>query len=175
MATALVPLAPAAPGVLPHWQEGLWVSAAPGNHTWLAVSPLWVRMALSPQGHGDLAVSGSGTSHLSCGTCPAPEPRADTGAIPASLRDYTVFTANRCRKTGPETAQQQLAANERSKIIYWTLVVQSLIAALGQLQQPRATKPLHQRNQSVVADGHSCRAGGDSEGLTGKAPGDAQG
>lgn len=32
----------------------------------------------------------------------------------ASLRDYTIFTANRYRKTGPETLQEQLAANESS-------------------------------------------------------------
>lgn len=41
-ATALVPLPPAASGVLPPWQEGLWVLAAPGGHTWLARCPsLW--------------------------------------------------------------------------------------------------------------------------------------
>lgn len=120
----------------------------------------WVR----DTGGWDLAVCG--TWHI---TPLLPwSPGQTHGPIPASLRDYPAFTANRCRKTGPETAQQQLAANECSKIIYWTLVLQSIIAALGQLQQPGATKPLYQRNQFVVADGHGCRAGGTLKGSLGR-------
>lgn len=94
---------------------------------------LWVGMALHPPAglHGALVAGtwlclarGTITPPLRHLSCPG-APGRHTDPIPASLRDYSVFTANRCRKTGPETAQQQLAANESLQIIYWTLVSQS--------------------------------------------------
>ena len=97
----------------------------------------------------------------------------------ASLRDYTIFTANRYSKTGPETVQEQLAANESSQIIYRTLVSHSSCNCCFSLsyssQDPQ--NPLYQQNELVVADATSalCRAAGSSEEAMGKAPGKAQG
>lgn len=83
----------------------------------------------------------------------------------ASLRDYTLFTANRYRKTGPETVQEQLAANESSQIIYRTLVSQSnyncCFSVSYSSQDPQ--NPLYQQNKLVVADCHVCTLQGRGE------------
>lgn len=141
-ATALVPLLPAALCALPLRQEGLrqrlWVLAASGNDTWPGgvssilqrskVGCLRVRIALPPSAglHGDAGgrEPGCGTRSTMRAAPHRTSPARNSCSVAlggrmypigrASLRDYTIFTANRYRKTWPETAQEQLAANESS-------------------------------------------------------------
>lgn len=77
--------------------QGRWW---PGAWLWLAHTASSAQHRITPLLHGNSCSVALGGHMYPIGH--------------ASLTDYTIFTANRYRKTGPETVQEQLAANKSS-------------------------------------------------------------
>lgn len=157
----------------------------PAGRGQLGMGCLWGRMALHPPVglHRDThwwpgpgCIWHVAPSHLPCGISPAPELRADTRTHPGLIKGLLLIYSKSLQENRARNSTTALAANESLQIIYWTLVSQSdhnCCFSSATAAKSHKTPFISRFNQWLPMATSAGRGG--SEGLTGKAPGDAQG